>query len=416
MNVIELANVSKRYRRTATGGPRTLRDLGLQKRIEHWALRDVTLGVRAGESVGLIGLNGSGKSTLLRVIARTTVPTSGTVRNTGVIGGLLALGSGLDASLSAEENAFTGAILAGIPRSEIRSLLPSIAAFAELEDVFHEPMRTFSDGMKLRLAFATAVHVKPQILLIDEVLAVGDAGFKAKCLARLASMRDEGMTFIVVSHAMSQIEQLCERTVWIDHGRVRLAGPTEEVLARYEESLASEQSDRARSRDERRFGTGNVLAIQRIETTRPSAPTISITSLRSGQPLTVRLALRQTGSIANMTVGVNASIHRGSDYNRPIEIQTSVRIDKSHVEVCLDLERLDLAEGEYWVNGGVYSDNWTECYDYVWQAARFQIDGPEATGPLVPPHKWTIESTDSPTVVDPTTPSKEVRTIDENTE
>ena len=400
MNAIEVRGVSKRYRRTTSGGPRMLRDLGLRNRVEHWALRDVSLSVRSGESVGLIGLNGSGKSTLLRLIAGTTLPTSGSIHTNGVTGGLLALGSGLDASLSAEENAFTGAVLAGVPRQHIPKLLPKIAEFAELEDVFHEPMRTFSDGMKLRLAFATSIHVDPQILLIDEVLAVGDARFREKCIARLRSMSETGMTFVIVSHSLAQVEQLCERTIWLDHGSVRFAGPTAEVLERYEAANAANASERITEGSERRFGDARVIAMEHVALTHRNS-NAPIRSTRYAQPVSVLMQLRRLSGSPADDVRVSVSIHRAADFSRPIDVSSMIHLPSlSSTEVRVDIERLDLGHGDYWLNVGVFSSDWTECFDYAWQAVPFEVDGPTESGPMVPPMRWSVPKATSVESVD----------------
>lgn len=394
MKVIELSGVSKRYRRTTTGGPRTLRDLGLRHRVEHWALQDVSFDVNGGESVGLIGLNGSGKSTLLRVIAGTTAPTRGTVRTNGVLGGLLALGSGLDPSLSAEENAFTGAVLAGVPRNRIAQLLPRIAAFAELEGVFHEPMRTFSDGMKVRLAFSTSIHVSPQILLIDEVLAVGDARFREKCIDRLRIMREEGMTFVIVSHTLSQIESLCDRVIWVERGRVRYAGPTSDVLERYEESNQPEAVEREGLSGERRFGTGSDIRMDGLELIRSSSAPTPIRTSRSGQPVSVLVHLRNT-SVRPRDVRISVSIHRSTDFSRPLDVSSVVSVPPGPIVVRVDIDRLDLANGDYWLNGGAFTPDYSECFDYAWQSVPFAIDGPTEAGPLAPPMRWSVQPRDS---------------------
>ncbi|MDQ1457154.1 MAG: lipopolysaccharide transport system ATP-binding protein, partial [Actinomycetota bacterium] len=181
MNVIELDHVHKRYRVDFTGSGRRL--LSLERgRVERWALRDVNVSVREGEAVGVVGGNGSGKSTLLRIVAGTTRPTTGAVRVASDVTGILTLGGVLEPLLSGTENALTGAILSGMSRRESMARLPAIAEFAELGDKMDQPLRTFSDGMKLRLAFAIAVHVDARILLLDEVLAVGDLHFREKCL------------------------------------------------------------------------------------------------------------------------------------------------------------------------------------------------------------------------------------------
>jgi ABC-2 type transport system ATP-binding protein len=191
------------------------------------ALRDVTLDIAAGHTVGLIGPNGSGKSTLLKVLAGILRPTSGEVVAAGRIASLLELGAGFNGELSGRENVFLNGSLLGLSRREVEAQFDSIVAFAELAEFIDSPVKHYSSGMYVRLGFAVAVHVDPDILLVDEVLAVGDEAFAAKCLAKIAEFQADGRTILFVSHALDLVEQVCDRVVVLDHGRMVFDGDPE---------------------------------------------------------------------------------------------------------------------------------------------------------------------------------------------
>jgi lipopolysaccharide transport system ATP-binding protein len=198
-----------------------------------WALRDASFEIGSGESIGLVGRNGAGKSTLLKVLSRITRPTSGRAEIFGRIGSLLEVGTGFDRELSGRENVYLSGAILGMKHAEIDESFDQIVAFAEVEKFIDTPVKRYSSGMYLRLAFAVAAHLKPEILLLDEVLAVGDAAFQKRCLGKMAEIADEGRTIVFVSHNMAAITRFCTRCLWIDAGRVRLDGPTEDVIAAY---------------------------------------------------------------------------------------------------------------------------------------------------------------------------------------
>ncbi len=198
-----------------------------------WALRDVSFEVRRGEVVGIIGRNGAGKSTLLKVLSRITEPTEGQAEIRGRVGSLLEVGTGFHPELTGRENIYLNGAILGMKRVEIERKFDDIVAFSEIEKFIDTPVKHYSSGMYLRLAFAVAAHLEPEILLIDEVLAVGDAAFQKKCIGKMGSVAREGRTVLFVSHNMGAITQLCERTLWLDEGRLRLSGPSSEVVAAY---------------------------------------------------------------------------------------------------------------------------------------------------------------------------------------
>jgi lipopolysaccharide transport system ATP-binding protein len=200
---------------------------------EFWALKDVSFEVKPGEVIGVVGRNGAGKSTLLKVISRITPPTSGYIEMRGRVGSLLEVGTGFHPELTGRENIFLNGAILGMGRQEIARKFDAIVDFAEVERFLDTPVKRYSSGMYTRLAFAVASHLEPEILIVDEVLAVGDAQFQKKCLGRMGEVSREGRTVLFVSHNMSAVKTLCTRGLLIDAGRVALDGPTDEVVNRY---------------------------------------------------------------------------------------------------------------------------------------------------------------------------------------
>ncbi len=202
---------------------------------EFWALKDVSFEVKKGDSLGLIGLNGSGKSTMLKTIAGVLKPTKGEVTVHGNIAPLIELGAGFDMDLTARENVFLNGALLGYNRSQMEKQYEDIVEFSELRDFMDVPVKNFSSGMVSRLAFAIATIGIPDILIVDEVLSVGDFRFQEKCEARIQNMRDNGTTILFVSHSLQQVEKICNKIVWLEKGNVRMFGDTMEVCSKYKE-------------------------------------------------------------------------------------------------------------------------------------------------------------------------------------
>ncbi len=251
---IELRNVSKHYSLSLQKEASDFKTMLLHlprflsnARRPFVALDDLTLTVRRGESLGIIGPNGSGKSTTLRVMARITPPTHGEVMVRGRISALLELGSGFHPQITGRENAILNAVLLGLTLKEARAVLPKIIEFSELGDFIDQPMRTYSSGMFFRLGFAVAVHVGPEILLIDEVLAVGDAEFQKKCMDHIHRLRADGVTLVLVTHDMLSLPKFCDRGILIERGKVTDEGTPQQVvhnyLSRVEKLLALKQDE-----------------------------------------------------------------------------------------------------------------------------------------------------------------------------
>jgi lipopolysaccharide transport system ATP-binding protein len=198
-----------------------------------WALKDVSFEIRGGDAVGIIGRNGAGKTTLLKILSRITEPTEGRAMLDGRVGSLLEVGTGFHPELTGRENVYLNGAILGMSRSDITKRFDEIVAFAEVDAFLDTPVKRYSSGMQVRLAFAVAAHLEPEILIVDEVLAVGDAAFQRKCLGKMSDVASENRTVLFVSHNMSVVSRLCERGIWLDGGKIAAHGPMEEVVRRY---------------------------------------------------------------------------------------------------------------------------------------------------------------------------------------
>jgi lipopolysaccharide transport system ATP-binding protein len=249
--IIRAEGLGKRYRRGLTGPPETLRDLlsrvvgsplaAMRRPSQEyfWALRDVGLEVRQGEVLGLIGRNGAGKTTLLKILSRITRPTTGWAEIHGRVRSLLEVGTGFHGELSGRENTYLSGSILGMGKSEIDRKFDEIVAFAEVDKFIDTPVKHYSSGMYVRLAFAVAAHLEPEILLVDEVLAVGDISFQNKCLGKMGDVAKAGRTVVMVSHNHAAISRLCRRTVWIEKGAIAADGDSETLIAQYLRSVAT---------------------------------------------------------------------------------------------------------------------------------------------------------------------------------
>jgi lipopolysaccharide transport system ATP-binding protein len=241
MRAIIVNDLSKRYfigerpsdslRDVVTGFFGNLRDAKRKKEL--WALRDVNFEANTGEAVGVIGQNGAGKSTLLKVLSRITRPTSGSAEIHGRVGSLLEVGTGFHNELTGRENVYLNGAILGMGQKETAAKFDEIVAFSEVEEFLDTPVKFYSSGMYMRLAFAVAAHLEPEILIVDEVIAVGDAGFQRKCLDKMQSIGEEGRTVLFVSHNLSAVSRFCSRTVWLEKGEVREDGNTNDVISNY---------------------------------------------------------------------------------------------------------------------------------------------------------------------------------------
>jgi len=284
------------------------------RHVEFMALRGVDLEIRPGESVGLVGRNGSGKSTLLKLIAGIIAPSAGRVVTAGTIASMLELGAGFHPDFTGRENLFLNAAILGFSEREVRERFDEIVEFAELEDFVDAPVRTYSSGMQLRLAFAVASHVRADIMLLDEVFAVGDEAFQRKCMGRMSDFRRSGGTLVFVSHDATAVERICDRAVLLEHGRVLLDGDVQDVLSRYHRLLAEESRRHvggagdappapAPEREEptRRWGDRSVeITAVRLR----AADGRETGSFRAGDPLSIDIAFRLQAPVPLPNFGI----------------------------------------------------------------------------------------------------------------
>jgi len=406
--VISFEGVWKSYPRWPAG-TRTMRAM-LGRRMPgvvrggeaRWALRDISLTAARGESIGLVGHNGAGKSTLLRLASGLSRPTRGSLRLPDDTASVLSLGESFDLSLTGRENAHTAAAIAGMRRDEIRAAMPRFLEFAELEAFADSPMRTYSEGMKLRLAFGVVAQLRPAALLLDEVIAVGDAHFQAKCMARIREMREEGTTLVLASHGLEEVEAECDRVVWLQSGSVRASGEAAAIVTRYRDAMRSDTLDRTPSAAGDGDGDGGLelrrtrfgsqeLTIEDVALRGADGATTG--EVTTGGTLAVEFAVRNHGSPVRAPM-LTVSVHRAEDgvvcvdLNSPADALPLGTVEEGAEVVCT-IERLDLEPGEYFVDVGVYDPDGAYGYDFHWAAYPLRITGVMIGKGLVrPPHRW----------------------------
>ena len=328
-------------------------------REELWAVRDVSLEVRPGEMLGVIGTNGSGKSTLLQVIAGIYLPDTGTVAVNGRLRALLELGSGFSPDLSGRENIFLNASLLGFRRADIRQRFDAIVGFAELERFIDMPLKTYSSGMQVRLGFATAIHLDPQILLLDEVLAVGDDRFQRKCLTRIRQIRESGAAIIFISHDLVSVEQLCDRAGLIDEGRLIAEGDPATVVGQYRARLAGTASPLGLGA---RWGNG-LVRIERVQTIGPDGPGPTV---RTGDPLSIRIAFSAETPVARPVVGLAIRKHDGTLVTGPNTRMCGFPIAELSGSGAVEyrVPHVPLLPGTYRLAVSIYDEALLNAYDH----------------------------------------------------
>jgi len=357
-----------------------------------WALKDVTFEIQPGEVVGIIGRNGAGKSTLLKILSRITEPTSGRALINGRVGSLLEVGTGFHPELTGRENIYLNGAILGMHRAEIDRKFDEIVAFAEIEKFLDTPVKRYSSGMYVRLAFAVAAHLEPEILLVDEVLAVGDVEFQKKCLGKMSDVAHEGRTVLYVSHNLASVQQLCRRVIWLSSGLLEMDANTPVVISSYlyrADRLAD--IDIAKRQD--RTGKGDVRLIGVTISNRETPPS---NLLITGKP--ARFTFCVTGVHPNISCAFTIYNHAGqaivafdSAISSP---KDAVSTNSEKVFIC-DLDELAIAPGRYWINAALRGDDGLQ--DHVVSAGRFDVDAGyfhdrrvnrEYLGHVLLDHKW----------------------------
>lgn len=408
--VIVVQGLGKRFRRYHADRPATLTELLLRgpHRVKpaecFWALRDVCFSVAHGRTIGVIGPNGAGKSTLLRLVGGVGRPDEGSIKVRGRIHGLLSLGVGFHPDLTGRENAFLSGVIAGLTRRELAQRLESIVAFAEVQESIDNPLRTFSTGMQMRLAFAVAAHTVPEILLIDEVLAVGDLAFQHKCMERIAQFKAEGCTIVLVSHDPTLVRQLCDDALWLRAGRLVAYGPADVVVGQYVAEMSAETRRRTpATRPATRTTTGAVLQVNENRFGSLEVEIIAVRlldsqglpalELGSGDPLCVEIDYLAPRAVHAPAFGV--TIIREDEVvcydTSTAAAGLTLPTVQGQGQITLRLERLDLSGGLYYLDVGVYERDWAYAYDYHWHVYSLVIRPTEGEkGILRPPHHWEV--------------------------
>ncbi len=350
-----------------------------------WALRDVSFDILPGQCVGIVGRNGSGKSTALKLTARILRPTNGRVWIRGRVGALLELGAGFHPDLTGRENIYLNASLLGLTQADIDACFDQIVEFSELGDFIEMPVKHYSSGMYMRLGFSVAIHIKPDILIVDEILAVGDQAFQAKCIDRIYDMRDQGTTIVMVSHNLNILRSLCSHLLWIDHGTLRQWGPTEEVAAAYMAygyEQKARQTDAAQGIDEfRRWGSGEVeiTAVRFL-----NAAGEESASFTTDEAMTIEMAYVAHQPAEAPEFGFDILRQDGAHVSRPNSILSGLHVGTliGAGKVCYHIERLPLLPAKYRVTAAIYNGRHQSAYDHHDQAYSFRIVPSESTHEL----------------------------------
>lgn len=395
--------LKKRYRQAMTLKSALINLIKGQRVVEpersFAALQDVSFEVSQGTTVGIIGSNGSGKSTLLKLIAGLHRPNSGTVDVNGRISALIELGAGFHPEFTGRENVFINGIILGLSRREIYERFDEIVSFAELEEFIDNPVKTYSSGMYMRLAFAIAVAVDPEILLIDEILAVGDANFQRKCQNKMNSFKADGKTIVIVTHDLSALERYCDKVLWLDHGELQAYGDVQSVMAMYLEHVAEQQrenlllthdDDSLKSRKRKRWGSGEaeVTSVEFLNGTRQPCYLY-----KTGDTMTIEIIYKAYRSIEEPVFGIG--IFRDDE---TYCYGTNTHIEKIHIphikgegkiKFCID--HLELTEGKYFLDVAIHTSDGLP-FDYQTHGYSFEVMSMiKDLGVYRPAHRWEFE-------------------------
>ncbi len=402
MAVIEVRDLKKSFKVYFDKG-QTFKEKVLfrnRNRYEERKILDgVSFDIQKGEAVGLVGHNGCGKSTLLKLLTRIIYPDSGSLKTDGRVSSLLELGAGFHPDMSGRENIYTNASIFGLTKKEIESRIDRIIEFSELEEFIDNPVRTYSSGMYTRLAFSVAVNVDADILLVDEILAVGDAAFQAKCMEKMLDIKAKGTTIVIVSHSLSQVEQICDRTIWIDGGKIKMDASPNEVHPKYLEYMG--QKRRAAKKD---------TAPADSETEKPAEEkefTAEITKAeiigengeasckyRSGEKVSLRIHYKADTSKLNGVI-IGLLFFRNDKLTCYGTNTMRERIDnitlKNEGVITCDIEKLNLVKGSYWLDIAIRSNDMF-AYDYKAKAVEFTVYSTvDEVGVAKLDHKWKFE-------------------------
>lgn len=375
-----------------------------------WVLNDVSFSIMPGEAVALIGPNGAGKSTILKLISSIIPPTSGTIEINGRVSSLLELGAGFHPDLSGRENIYLNGSILGLSRKEIDRKYTAIVDFADIDEYIELPVKHYSSGMYLRLAFAVASHMEPDILLIDEVIAVGDHIFQQRCLKRLAQLKQAGVTLILISHSMDMVRAYCQRGIWLENGAIQENGDIERVVetyltAQYQRHVAkraklpervstpAQQTLTEAGQTISRWGSGEI-EITSVELLNHFDR--HQTTFHVGEPLTIRMHYRASEPVEAPVFGIAIYRSDGLQINGPNTKQSNYPIEMLYKQGFIDytIEALNLLPGSYELSVAVYDSQAVQAYDHQHRLYRFQVLPGKVTetyGAFYLPSRWQLK-------------------------
>jgi ABC-type polysaccharide/polyol phosphate transport system ATPase subunit len=360
---------------------------------EFWALKDVSLEVPTGKTYGLIGHNGSGKSTLLKCMAGILVPDKGSLRTHGKVSALLELGAGFHPELSGRDNVYLNGSILGMSRKQIDAQFDQIVHFAGLEQFIDTPVKNYSSGMYVRLGFSVAINVDPEILMVDEVLAVGDEAFQRKCMEKFKQFRDEGRTVVIVSHALSTMRTMCDEVAWLDHGELVGVGKPSELVDEYVGASHEDRTDDEVAGHGRRWGSGElqVTGVELLGAGRSSS------RVATGEQVTVRLHYRATETITEPVFGIALHTLDGQHVTGPntrdVDLSTGDVSGEGYVDLIVP--RLMLTPGTYELTVAAYDHSLVHAYDHREKVMRFDVtpgDPKDQFGVVSLGGSWALET------------------------
>ncbi len=395
---IVVDRVSRRFR-VYPKAQRTLKDAilsgGRSGARDVWALRDVSLQVEPGDAVGLVGRNGSGKTTLLRLMSQIVKPTTGRVATGGRVASLLELGAGFHADFTGRENVYLNGSIHGLSRARVNEVMDEIVAFAELEEFIDLPVRTYSSGMYMRLGFSVAAHIEADVLLLDEVFAVGDEQFQRKCFGKIAEFKNRGGTILFVSHDAQAVERLCDRAVLLRQGSVAFDGPTSEAIAEYRRLLAADASPDELEGGLREWGTGEARIV--------SASLLDVDGderlqFAAGEPMTVRLVVEADPGIDAPVVTLELRDDGGLVLGSVAQETQELGWERGSgpCELRFRLDRLPLADGRFHLRLALADAGGGRLLHSLDDVVRFFVfPSGAATGAVLLDGTWSLQEIDA---------------------
>lgn len=406
MAVIEVNDVKKSFKVYYDKGNTIKEKILFRNRNnyeERVVLDGISFDVQKGEAVGLIGHNGCGKSTLLKLMTKIIYPDSGSIKIDGRISSLIELGAGFHPDMSGLENIYTNASIFGLTKKEIDRRIDTIIEFSELEEFIENPVRTYSSGMYTRLAFSVAINVDADVLLVDEILAVGDAAFQAKCFEKMMEIKSKGTTIVIVSHSLSQVERICDRSIWIDGGKIRMQGEPNEVHPKYMEYMGRKRrplpnkdtpkKDKPKDTTTNSTNTPKEFCAEITKAELIGEENSTSGKYRSGEKVTLKISYKADPDKVKegVLIGLSFRNNKVNCYGTNTQRERIENIQlKDHGEILCTIDKLNLVKGDYWIDIAIRGMDMF-AYDYKAKAVRFTVYSTvDEVGIAKLDHSWTF--------------------------